>query len=322
MPRSAFAALTVVAASCLLLPLAFSQDAYPNKPVRVVVPYSIGGAADVAMRAYAQGLTEFLGVQFVVDNKPSGGSNLAASLVAHAPADGYTLYMANLSSIGINKYLYKELGYDPDRDFAAVSMLARGGMFLIVNLSLPASVKEFVQLAQQRPKKLSYASNGIGSASHIVSELFRMHTNVDAVHVPYKGAAEANRDILGGRIDYMFDTTAMALVHAGKLRALAVAYTERWPSELAIPSMAELGYPGVSLVTFYALVAPARTPVAILDKLSVATRAVAQRPVITSVLAVARQLPFVATRQETAAFLREQSTKWGPVVKSSGAKVD
>jgi tripartite-type tricarboxylate transporter receptor subunit TctC len=321
--RNAFFQIVIAVVSCVAAPIASSQTAYPKYPVRIVVPYSAGGATDTATRVFAQGLGKLLGQPFIIDNRPGGGTNIAASIVAHSAPDGYTLYVANFASHGVNKWLFKQLTYDPDKDFVAASIMVQGPMFLIVNPSLPVnSVQELVALAKSRPGKLNYASVGIGSPNHIAGELFRMQTNIDVVHVPYKGAAEADRDLLSGRIDFMFDATAMTHVHAGELKALAVAYSNRWPTEPDIPSMAELGFPGVLATTFFALVAPANTPISVLDKLNEASRVVAQQPETAAILMPIGLLPSTASRTEAVEFLREQGTKWKPVVESSGATVD
>lgn len=313
-------AVTVVI-GCLAASIASSQDAYPNKPVRIVVPYPPGGATDTTARLFGQGLGELLGQQFIIDNRPGGGTNIGAAFVARSAPDGYTLFVASFASHGVNKWLYKSLSYDPDKDFAAVAMMVRSPQFLVLSLSLPVNtVHDLIRLA--KTQKLTYGSVGIGSPNHIAGELFRMQTGINVVHVPYKGSAPANVGLLGGEIDYMFDATVMQFVHQGKLKALAVAHTERWPTEPDIPSLAELGFPGVVVAPFFALVAPVNTPVPILDRLNEATRAVAKQPDIATRLAPISVLPYPLTRRETADFLREQSTKWAPVVKASGAKVD
>jgi tripartite-type tricarboxylate transporter receptor subunit TctC len=318
-----FFQIVAVSVSCLAAPIASSQDAYPDRPVKIVVPYPPGGATDSATRVFAQGLGELLGQQFIVENRAGGGTNIGASYVAHSEPDGYTLYVANFASNGVNKWLYKKLSYDPDKDFAPVALMTLSPMFLVVHPSVPAnSVKELVRLAKTSPGKLTYGSTGIGSPNHIVGELFRMQTDIKVVHVPYKGSALSSLGLLGGETDYIFDATAMTYVHAGKLKVLAVAYTKRWPTEPDVPSMAELGYPGVSVEPFFALVAPANTPVSIRQKLNDAARTIGKRPDTASKLAPIGVIPTSLTLQETADFLREQSTKWAPVVKASGAQAD
>ena len=321
--RTTFFQSVALVACCLAAPIASSQTAYPDKVVRIVVPYAPGGATDSAARVFGEGLGELLGQQFIIDNKPGGGTNIGAAFVAHSAPDGYTLYVANFASNGVNKWLYKKLSYDPDKDFAPVAMMTLSPQFLVVHPSVPVnSVKDLVRLAKASPGKLTYGSPGFGSPNHIAGELFRMQANIKVVHVPYKGSALSSLGLIGGETDYIFDATAMTYVHAGRLKALAVAYTKRWPTEPDVPSMAELGFPGVSVEPFFALVAPANTPVSILQKLNDATRIVAKRPDVAAKLAPIGVIPIALTLKETADFLREQSTKWAPVVKASGAKVD
>ena len=313
----------VLVASCLLAPVAAAQTVFPSKPVRIVVPYPPGGATDSAVRVFADGLTGLLGQQIIVDYKAGGGTNIGAAFVAQSPADGYTLYAANFASNAVNKWLYKKLSYDPDKDFSAVAMMTISPQFLVVHPSVPVkSVKELVSLAKASPGKLTYGSPGIGSPNHIAAELFRMETGIKVLHVPYKGSAMSSLALLGGETDYIFDATAMTYVHAGKLKVLAVAYSKRWPTEPNVPSMAELGFPGVSVEPFFALVAPAATPLAIRQKLNDSTRAVAVRPDVASKLSPIGLIPVAYTLQETADFLRVQGSKWQAVVKASGAVVD
>ena len=313
-------ALLVLAAA---VPPAAAQDDYPNRPVKLVVPYPAGGVSDNVTRLFAAGLSERLGKQFFIENKPGAGTNIAAALVAHAAPDGYTLYIANFASHSVNRWLYKDLTYDPATDFEAIAMMTQGPMILCVHPSLGVTTAAgLVALAKQQPGKLSYASPGIGSPNHIVTELFRTRTGIDIVHVPYKGAADANADIAAGRIEMMFDATILPLVRAGKITALGVAFGQRWPTEPAIPALGEVGFPDIVLTTYFGLVAPAKTPAAILERIAVATRAIAERPEIAERVAIMGHIPFPTTRPETQAFLRDQNTKWRDVVAASGAKVE
>lgn len=309
--------------SCLAVPIAASQDAYPERPVKIVVPYPPGGATDIVVRVYAAGLTELLRQQFIVENRAGAGTNIGASYVAHSAPDGYTLYAANFASNAVNKWLYKKLSYDPEKDFAPAAMMTLSPQFLVVHPSVPVkSVKDLVRLAKANPGKFTYGSPGFGSPNHIAAELFRMETGIKAVHVPYKGSALLNLGLLGGEADYIFATDAMTYVHTGKLKVLAVAYTKRWPTEPEVPSMAELGFPRVSVEPFFALVAPANTAVSVLQKLNDAARTVAKRPDVAAKLAPIAAIPVALTLKETTDFLREQGHKWAPVVKASGAVVD
>jgi tripartite-type tricarboxylate transporter receptor subunit TctC len=321
--RITYLQAVLLVVSCLAAPIALSQSAYPDKPVRIVVPYPPGGATDSATRVFAEGLTELLGQQFIVENRAGGGTNIGAAFVAHSAPDGYTLYVANFASNGANKWLYKKLSFDPDKDFSPVALMTLSPMFLVVHPSVPAkSVKDLVLLGKKNPGKLTYGSTGIGSPNHLAGELFRMETGIKVVHVPYKGSAMSSLALLSGETDYIFDATAMTYVHAGKLKVLAVAYTKRWPTEPDVPSMTEAGYPGVSVEPFFALVAPANTPVSIRQKLNDAARIIGKRPDVATKLSPIGVIPMALTLNETADFLLDQSTKWAPVVKASGAQVD
>ncbi len=317
------AALVALIALCLASPIASTQTAYPVKPIRIVVPYPPGGATDTAVRVYADGMTGLLGQQILVEYRAGGGTNIGAAHVAQSAPDGYTLYAANFASNAVNKWLYKKLTYDPDRDFVPVAMMTISPQFLVVHPSVPVkSVRDLVRLAKASPGKFTYGSPGIGSPNHIAAELFRMETGIKAVHVPYKGSAMSSLALLGGETDYIFDATAMTYVHQGKLKVLAVAYVKRWPTEPDVPSMAELGYPRISVEPFFALVAPAGTPLAVRQKLNDAARAVAKRPDVPPKLSPIGLIPLAYTIKETADFLQDQGRKWETVVKASGAQVE
>lgn len=312
-----------VIAACLVAPVAAAQGAYPERPVKIVVPYPPGGPTDSAARVFAEGLTALLRQQVIVENRAGGGTNIAAAYVAHSAPDGYTLYVANFASNAVNKWLYKKLSYDPDKDFTPVAMMTLSPQFLVVHPSVPVkSVQDLVRLAKASPEKLTWGSPGFGSPNHLAGELFRMETGIKVVHVPYKGSVLSTLGLLGGEIDYIFDTNAMTFVREKKLRALAVAYTKRWPTEPDVPSMAELGFPRISVEPFFALVAPANTPLAIRQKLNDAARVIGKRPEVAAKLAPIGVIPQSLTLKETADFLLDQGTKWGPVVKASGAQVD
>lgn len=323
MVRSTLYRSVALAVCCLAAPIATAQPVYPSKPIRIVVPYPPGGATDTAVRVYAEGLTGLLRQQIIVDYKAGGGTNIGAAYVAKSAPDGYTLYAANFASNAVNKWLYKKLTYDPQKDFDPVAMMTISPQFLVVHPSVPVkSVKELVQLAKANPGQFTYGSAGVGSPNHIAAELFRMEAGIKAVHVPYKGSAMSSLALLSGETDYIFDATAMTYVHAGKLKALAVAYHKRWPTEPDIPSMAELGFPGVSVEPFFALVAPAGTPLPIRQKLNDAARAVAKRPDIAPKLTPIGLIPLAYSLKETAEFLRDQGSKWESVIKASGAVVE
>ena len=297
--------------------------AYPTRFVKILVPYPAGGATDVLTRLVAKELQERLGQPFIVDNKPGAATNIAATLAARSAPDGYTLFLATIASHALNKWSYKKLDYDPD-EFAAVGMLGQNTFYLVVAPSSPAnSVQDLIRMARQRPDGLTYASNGEGSPNHLLGEQFRQRADIKLLHVPYKGSSESNADVKSGRVDFMFDGGAIAWVNAGQLKALAVAFPKRWPTQPEIPTMAEAGFPDITISTFFGLVAPANTPPEILDKLNEAVRAiVSKNPELEKKMLPMGIVPFVTTRQETADFLKQQSEKWRPIIKSVGIRFE
>jgi tripartite-type tricarboxylate transporter receptor subunit TctC len=320
MPR--LISLLVAAVVLIATPL-HAQEPYPTRPVKIVVPYPPGGATDITTRAYAHGLAELLGQQFYIEHKPGAGTNIGADYAARSAPDGYTLYVANFASHAVNRWLYKSLTYDPNADFVPVAMMVRGPMFLCVKPGLNVnSVQELVNLAKQSPGRLTYGSPGHGSPNHISGELLKHLAKIDVVHVPYRGAAPMNTDLLAGQIDYVFDASVITHARAGKVKAIAVGSKFRWPTDRDIPTIAESGIPDFDLTSFFAIVAPVRTPAAIVHKLNVAIRQIAQRPDTAEKLTVTATVPFPATLEETQAFLKEQDTKWAPIVQASGLKVE
>jgi len=310
----------VAAASTFCSP-AMAQN-FPVKPLRIVVGLAPGGGTDIIARMVGQRLSTATGQQIIIDNRAGASGNIAAEIVAKSPADGYTLIVVTASH-AINPSLFSKMNYDPIADFSAITQLTAQPYLFVVNPGVPAkSVKEFIALAKSRKGGLTYASSGSGLLGHLGMELLKTHAKFEAVHVPYKGSAMSSLALLGGETDYIFDATAMMYVHAGKLKVLAVAYTKRWPTEPNVPSMTEAGYPGVSVEPFFALVAPANTPLAIRQKLNDAARVIGKRPDAAAKLAPIGVIPQSLTLKETADFLLEQGTKWGPVVKASGAQVD
>ena len=249
---------------------AAAQDAYPSKPVKIVVPYAAGGPADLLARGVAEKLGPRLGQPVVVENKPGAGGHTGAEQVARGPADGYTLVLATIAHNGAVK-LYPILRYDPTKELKPVVLLAEAPSILIVRQDLPArSVQELLALAKAQPGKLTYGSAGNGSAMHMAAELFRYMSKVDYVHVPYRGGAPAMADLLGGQIDMLFESlgTAHPQLKGGKVRALAVTGTARSPSLPDVPTVAEAGVPGYASVPWYTLSVASGTPAAIVNKLN------------------------------------------------------
>ena len=310
--------LVVVAALvALTLPLAARAQAdYPNRPVKIIVPFGSGGLTDNLTRLFAKELSERLGQPFILDFKPGASTNIGAAAVSVAPPDGHTLFVATLASNALNKWTYKNLPYDPDR-LATVGMMGVNTFYLVVRPDSPFnSAADLVRAARESPSGLIYGSHGNGGANHLITELFRTRTGIkQLLHVPYKGP-ESHLDLIAGRTDFMIDGAAINLVRSGKLKALAVAYPKRWPTQPNLPTMAEAGFPDVTIATFFGLSAPPGTPAPVLDKLNVALRAIGSTPEIEKRLLAMDMAPMPATRQETIDFIRQQSDKWAPVLKS------
>ncbi len=298
---------------------------FPSKPIRLVVPYPAGGATDTAARTVAQKLTEALAQQVVVDNRAGAGGNIAADLVAKAPADGYTLFFGVPSTLVINPHMFSKLSFDPQKDFVPVGMVTVMPLFVAVPATLPVtSLKELVALAKAKPGALSYGSSGVGGTSHLAVELFKSVAGVDIVHVPYKGTAAAVADILTGNIQLIFDAyaTSAPQVKAGKMRFLAVGTAKRSSLEPALPTVAESGYPGFDASFWCVIVAPTGTPKDVVAKLNTELNKVMASPDVRERLAGLAMEPLSGTPEQAAAFIRSEDAKWAKVVKDSGAKAD
>ena len=294
-----------------------AQADYPNRPVRIVVPFSAGGMSDGLCRLFTQVLQERLGQPFVLDFKPGAATNLGAQFVAQSPPDGYTLFVSTMASHALNKWSYRNLAYDPDA-MVNVGMLGVVTSFIVVRPDSPyRTVADLVKAARANPTAISYGTHGAGGPNHLITELLRTQAGIgEWTHVPYKGLPQSSLDLIGGRIDFMIDGAAINLVQGGRLRALAVAYPSRWPTQPDIPTMAEAGFPDVTMTAFFGIAAPQGTPPAIVDKLNAALRQIAQRPDTERAMLGMNVMPLPLTAKETGDFIRAQSDKWRPVVKS------
>jgi tripartite-type tricarboxylate transporter receptor subunit TctC len=260
-----------LAAGLAAAPLLYAQDGYPAKPLRFVVPYPPGGSSDVLARVIAQKLTEGLGRQVIIENRPGAAGNIGHELVARAPADGYTLLLTTKSQMVTNSYLYKNLPFNPLTDFSYLSMIAYAGHVHVVHPAVPArNVKELIALARKHPGKLSYGTSGIGSTVHIVAEAFKSITGTDIVHVPYKGTVLAVADVVGGQIEMVFSDMVPAVpqIRGNRLRALAVTTAERSAALPGVPTMAESGVQEPLPTQWWGIVAPKGLPPAILTRLN------------------------------------------------------
>ena len=262
-----FVFLTALAAIASL-PCAHAQS-YPAKPIRIVSPYSPGGLGDLLPRAVGTGLTESLGQQVIVDNRPGASQVIGMQAAAKSPPDGYTLVFGSVTSLAINPGVHKALPYDPVKDFAPVALCVTTPLYLVVHPSLPArSVKDLIALARSRPGVLSYGSGGSGSSNHLAGELFKSLAKVDLLHVPYKGAGPAMVDVMAGHIAMMFGAAGLAEAKAGKVRVLAVTGAKRSGTAPEIPTVAESGVPGYEATIWFGVLSPAGTPQPIVARLS------------------------------------------------------
>ena len=301
-----------------------AQTTYPEKPIRIVVGFPPGGQADTVARLLGQKLAEALGKPIVVDNAPGAAGNIAADRVAKAAPDGYTLGLLSQGQIVINPSLYK-LAYDPVKDFAPVSQVTVSMYILVVHNAVPAkSVKELVALAKAQPGGLTFASAGSGSGPHMAAELFKSVAGLDIRHIPYKGVPAAIPDLLGGRVTMMFSPigVVLPLVREGKLRALAVTSLRRSSAAPELPTIAESGYPGFEVTVWRGLLAPARTPAAIVRKLHLETVKALALPDLRAKLADLGLEGIGNSPDEFAAFIKSEIPKWAKVIKESGIKPD
>jgi tripartite-type tricarboxylate transporter receptor subunit TctC len=315
--------------SVLLLGFGLNPDAgaqaYPTKPVRLVVPFPAGGGSDNVGRVLAQKLSELLGQQVIVDNRAGAGGSIGTESVVRSPPDGYTLVLASTSEIAVNPAIYTKLDYDTLKDLAPVAMVASSPMVLIVSPSLPVkSIGDFIALAKAKPGQLNLASAGNGSFTHLSGELFRSMTSLTWTHVPYKGAPPAIGDLAGGRVDAMFSTmpAAMGSIKGGLVKAIAVSSKARMPTLPDVPTVIESGVPGYEPEYWYGVFAPAATPKDIVAKLADAVAKAVQAPDVAANLASQGASPATMTSAQFADYVKDEAVRWGKVVKDSGAKVD
>jgi tripartite-type tricarboxylate transporter receptor subunit TctC len=321
--RAIFAALAAFAAFALACATAQAQD-YPNRPIRVIVPFSPGGAVDGPMRLIAQKMSERLGQQVVVENKPGAGATIGSEMAAKAPADGYTLLLASQTN-AISASLYRQLAYDPVEDFAPISLIGREPGVLVVHPSLPVTtVAEFVAYAKARPGQVDFASSGNGSGQHLFMALFASSTGLKLNHVPYRGSAQATTDLLAGTVPVSIPGTAGMVGHikAGKLRPLAVTGVRRSPQLPDVPTMAEAGVTGYQAYVWMGLLAPKGTPPQIIDRLYREVVAALATPEVKAYMATAGIEGVGSTPAEFGAYFRAEKDLWARVVRETGAKID
>lgn len=301
-----------------------NEQSYPQKPVRIIVPYSAGGSTDAIARLVAKELGDELGQPFFIENKPGAGGVIAHEFVSKAVADGSTLLFSAAGPLTVTPHTYPKLSYSPMDDFVPIKLIATSPLLLLVNPKVPVkNVQELVALAKERPGKLSYGSFGYGSAAHLAGEMFKLRQQLDIVHVPFKGSAPALTGLIGGDVDMMFDVfiTALPQVQAGTLRALAITSSKRSTLSPDIPTLVEAGVPNVEASTWFGLLAPAGTPPAIIERLSSVLDKSLAKPEFRTVLTAQGAEVAGGTPEQFSSFFRAEFEKWGAVVRDAGVKV-
>ena len=316
--RTFFARIALAAAaSCAV---AWAQDDYPSRTVRIIVPFAAGGSTDVVARLLADKLAAELKQNFVIENRGGAGGNIGADAVAHAAPDGYTLLMGTTGVLAINKYLYKDMPFDADRDLAPVSYTSLITNILVVNPQVPArTVAELVKLARDKPNALTFASSGAGSSTHLSGELFKSMAGVDILHVPYKGSSQALVDVIAGQVTMLFDNapSSMPFIEQGKLRALAVTSSRRLPNLPDVPTIDEAGVKGYESLSWSGIVAPAGTPRRVIDKLNAAIDRILRDPDVKQRFAGLGVEPVGGPPEAFTRQIRSESEKWGKVVRTA-----
>ena len=321
----ALAVATAIAHSGAFHGPAFAQ-AFPTKPIRLVVPYPAGGATDFFARVVFAKVGDILGQQVVVENRPGASAIIGSELVAKSPPDGYTLLISDMGTYALNASLYKSLRYDAQKDFAPVSLTARFAMVLVVNSekSPAKTMADFVAAAKKEPGKYNYAAPGPGSPLHMAMELFKRQAGLNLAPIPYKGGGDAVRDLVSGQVDVMFldIATARAQINGGKIRALAVASDKRNPNLPDVPTVAEAGVPGVEVYAWQGFVAPAGTPRDVVMRLNAAFAQAMSDPAIKAKLAEASAEPITSSPEQFAAYQASETVRWGRIIRDAGISLD
>lgn len=320
-PRFYTAAL--VGAALLLTSLLCSAQSFPTRGIRLVIPYAPGGAAGTVGRLLAEKMSVSIGQPVIVDHRPGGGTIIGNNLVAKATPDGYTLVMGTITSHAMLSSLSTRMPFDPEKDFAPISLITSLPFVLIAHPSVPvANVPDLVALARQQPGKLSFGSAGNGTSNHLAGELFKSIAKIDMLHVPYKGSAPALADLLGGQITTMFDLTPTALtqIAGGKVKAIAITSARRSSVAPNIPTMAEAGMPGVEVVSWFGILAPAGTPAPIVNFLNTEIVKAMNTPDVRQQMAALGADVVTNTPQEFAAYISAERAKWAMVVREAGIK--
>jgi len=317
-------ALALALAATTLTPVAFAQ-AWPAKPIRLVVPFPPGGGTDIIARETSQRVAAATGWTFVIDNKPGAGGNLGVDVAAKSPADGYTIVLGQTSNLAINPTLYAKMPYDSQKDLAPIVLLANAPLVMVTGMNTPhKTLADAVSAAKAKPGAINFASPGNGTVAHLTSELFQKAAAVKTQHIPYKGAAQALTDVISGTVDlYMSSVpTLLGQIKQGKLRALAVTSARRVDDLPNVPTINESGYKGFDAVTWFGLMAPAGTPKDVIAKINAEFNKALQSAELRKKLGDEGADPAGGTPEQFAALIRDEVPRWGKVVRESGAKVD
>lgn len=316
--------IQAIAIALAAMSLQVQAQPYPNQPIRLIVPFAAGGPSDVLARAFSQKLGEDLGQPVIIDNKPGAGTNLAAEFVARSKPDGYTIFLMMVGTQAINEALYKKLSYNTVKDFAPITLVASSSLMLVANPSVPVkNVNDLIAFAKANPGKVNFGSSGTGTPLHLGGELFNVQAGTDITHVPYKGAAPALTDVLGGQIQTAMIGTPAALpyVKSGKLTAIGVTSLKRSPNAPEVPAIAET-LPNFEVELVYALVAPTGTPNAIIKRLNTQMSTILNNPETKTQLASRGFDVQTSSPEQLGAYIKAEVTKWAPIVKKSGATAE
>jgi len=328
--RSALVTIAQAAIIFVATPLFAQTAAWPTKPVKIVVPFAPGGTTDILARAVAPELSKAFGQTFIVENRAGAGGNVGSDIVAKSPADGYTLLMGTVGTHAINKSLYSKMPYDPQKDFAPITLVAGVPNVMVMNTETAArlginTVPDFIKYARANPGKLNMASSGNGTSIHLAGELFKSMTGVFMTHIPYTGSGPAMMGMVSGQVDVMFDNlpSAMPQIKGGKLKAFAVTSSQRSGAMPELPTVEEAGQlKGFEASSWFGLLAPAGTPADVVNRLQQETAKALNSPAMKEKLLAQGAIPSGNTPQEFAKLIEAEIKKWAPVVKASGAKVD
>jgi len=303
-----------------------AQTTWPDRPVRVIVPYPAGGSADVLARFYADALKDRFSQPFTIENRPGAGGNIGIDVLAKSPADGYTIANATIGNFAINQFLYARMPYDPEHDIVPVSLI-----YELPNVAVVSSqhvqaktLQEFIAWAKSRPDGVTYGSPGIGTTPHLSAAMFATRTGVKAVHVPFRGAAQTIPAMLAGDVTFAIDNLAsyIAVIESGHMRPLAVTSAARWPTMPNVPTMVEAGLPNFVVTSWAAFVVPAATPRLIIDRFNAALKDISSNPAMKSRFLTAGAKTLFSTPEEALAFAAKERALWREVVRTSGAKAE